>query len=513
MNKVYVYIKNDFELGAILEKIKITREKEIILVVPENTKALLHPINLQIFREELEKMNKKVYLSTDDEKLKTLALNANIPLFLDDQGEQQIIDVKPPRSVKKNYQDEVIASEPKEIYNPSSSKNKIASTIKKVFTYFFAFFIILVVIFIGWQQIQTRADIIIIPEKKEINFDEIVTLNTQALAPDYDKKELPADLIKLDLNKVETITTTGKIFSEEQPLLKVTFLNYLDYEMTLRSGTRIGYENNVFKTTDRIVLPPKKNEQPGEVTVVALPFSLSKDNLVIPQGTNLSIIALEGIRNENGILWSDLIKAKVAENYDSTNAVKVGSVNPEDVTNVKLALENSLKNALRTQLAIKYPGYFYLFDQTLINFEVQNVSHQVGEKTNKISATGKIGIETLGVNKKNFDDFMRNIINKEILAKEEKLIVKTINYEKITLVDFNKKNGTMVLGVTLKSILEPDLNPEKIKTEIKGKDLKEVKDYYLARIIKTGGNATIKIFPPWKFSFPNDPDKINVIIK
>jgi hypothetical protein len=515
MNKVYIYIKNDLELGAILEKVKITKEKEIVLVIPENTKALLHPTNLEIFKNEIEKMNKKVFLSTDDEKLKTLALNAHIPLFLDDQGEQQIIDIKPPNPSKKNYQDSIIPSEPKEIYTPSSAKKKkkVSSVVKSFFVSFFVLLIILGTIFVGWQQFQARASLIIIPEKKEIDLDEVITLNTQALAPDYDKKELPADLIKLDLNKVETITTTGKIFSDDQPLLKVSFLNYLDYELPLRQGTRVAYKNNIFKIGERIILPPKNNQGPGEVTVVALPFSINEDNLIIPKGTTLNIPALQGVRHENGILWSDLLKAKVAEDYDSSNVAKIGSVSPEDVTTVKLALENSLKNALKTQLAIKYSNYFYPFDQTLINFEVQNISHKVGEKTDKISATGRIEIETLGVNKKTFYDFVKNIVNKEILAKEEKLIVKTVDYEKIVLIDFNKKNGTMSLGLTLKAVLEPDLNPEKIKLDIKGKDWREVKDFYLARIIKTGGNATIKIFPPWKSTFPSDPNKIKIIIQ
>lgn len=520
MNKIYLYIKKDTELGVIIEKIKATREKEIVLVVPEETRALLHPINFELFKEEVEKLNKKVLLSTDDEKLKNLALKFNFSLFLDDSGEQQIVDIKPPASILRK---KISSSEPPIStsdtvvttykYDKSSSK-KFSSILKTAIAYLFTFAFLGVLIIIIWQQFQVRAEIIISPEKKDIDFTTLVTLNGQIISPDYEKREIPAEYVKIELNKVETITTTGKVFTEDQPLLKVTFLSYLDYEEALTQGTRLAYKDNIFKTLERVTLPAKNDQGPGEVTTLAVPFSLQDPDLSLSKETPLTIVALEGKRNKDGILWSDLLKVKVAEDYSLGSVRKVGSVSPEDITNVKLALTESLKNAFKTHLAMKYPNYFYLVDSSLMDVEVINISHQVGEKTDKISASGKITGELLMVNKNQFDDFIRNLINREILAKEEKLVIDKIDYDKkISLTEFNKKNKTLTVAINAKVYLAPDINPEKIKEDIKGKNLNEVREFYLAKIIKTGGKVTIRIFPQWKSSLPNDPNKIKVILK
>lgn len=528
MNKIYLYIKKDTELGTIIEKIKATREKEIILVVPEETRALLHPINFEIFKNEIEKLNKKVFLSTDDEKLKNLAFKFNFPLFLDGDGEQQIVDIKPPGAIlrKKTLvtetdKNELSSSKDEESSNVSvllsrsqRSSKKTFSILKTIIIYLFTFAFLVVLIIVLWQQFQARAEIIISPEKKDIDFTTLVTLNGQIISPNYEKKEIPAEYIKVELNKVETITTTGKVFTEDQPLLKVTFLSYLDYEEVLTQGTRLAYKDNIFKTLERITLPPKNDQGPGEATTLAIPYSLQDSDLSLSKETPLTIIALEGKRNKDGILWSDLLKAKIAEDYNLASVRKIGSVSSEDITNIKLALTDSLKNAFKTHLAMKYPNYFYIVDSSLMNVEVVKISHQVGEKTDKISATGKITAELLMVNKNQFDDFIRNLINREILAKEEKLVIDRIDYDKkISLTEFNKKNKTLTVAINAKVYLAPDLNPEKIKEDIKGKNLNEVRDFYLAKIIKTGGKVTIRIFPQWKSSLPDDPNKIKVILR
>jgi hypothetical protein len=100
MNKFYLYINKEDELGEIIEKIKRVKETEIVLVIPEKTRSLSHPANLEIFKKEIQNLNKKVYLSTTDEKIKTLARNLNLPLFLE-ETEEKIFDIKPPKKKRE----------------------------------------------------------------------------------------------------------------------------------------------------------------------------------------------------------------------------------------------------------------------------------------------------------------------------------------------------------------------------------------------------------------------------
>jgi hypothetical protein len=403
MNKFYLYVNKEDELGEIIEKIKKVKEGEIVLVIPEKTKSLSHPANLEIFKKEIQDLNKKVYLSTADEKIKTLARNLNLPLFLE-ETEEKIFDIKPP---KKKEEKKPIISQP---------KPKLTFNFSKIFSYLFILIVIFLFAFVLFQVLQTKAEIIIETQKTPLDINEVISLKEDQVSPDYENKVLPGEYLKVEILGTETVTTTG-IVSEESPLLKVTFYNYLEREIPLVMGTRLSYNDNIFRTTEKIVIPSAQNNEPGKKRVTAILSSLKDENLKIPQGSDLKIVAWEEkkTKTEDGRLFVDVVKAKVEEDYNYGSTAKIGSVAPQDITNVKIKLEETLKKAVQGDLAFKNPQSFYIFEPVLVKVEIQNISHQVGEKTNKISATGKATYETMKTSKKEFDDFIKNLINKEIL--------------------------------------------------------------------------------------------------
>jgi hypothetical protein len=499
MNKFYLYVNKEDELGEIIEKIKKVKEGEIVLVIPEKTKSLSHPANLEIFKKEIQDLNKKIYLSTADEKIKTLARNLNLPLFLE-ETEEKIFDIKPPK--KKEEKREQIISQP---------KPKLTFNFRKFFSYFLILMIIFILSFILFQVLQTKAEIIIETQKTSFDINEVISFKEDQVSPDYENKVLPGEYVKVEILGTETVTTTG-IVSEESPVLKVVFYNYLEREIPLVMGTRLSYNDNIFRTTEKIVIPAAQNNEPGKKRVIAILSSLKDENLKIPQGSDLKIVAWEENRTktEDGRLFIDVVKAKVEEDYNYGSMVKIGSVAPQDITNVKLKLEDSLKKAVQSDLAFKNPQSFYIFEPALVKIEIQNISHQVGEKTNKISATGKATYETMKTSKKEFDDFIKNLINKEILNENKNLTISQLNIEKIELLDFDSRKKIMTAGVKGKAILIPDLNPETLKSMLKGKTIEEAKESFK---IPGVDKVTIRLFPQWKEKLPEDPNKIKILIR
>jgi hypothetical protein len=307
------------------------------------------------------------------------------------------------------------------------------------------------------------------------------------------------------------VTTTG-IVSEESPLLKVIFYNYLEREVPLVMGTRLSYQDNIFRITEKIVIPSAQNNEPGKKSTTAILSSLKDENLKIPQGSDLKIVAWEEkkTKTEDGRLFVDVIKAKVEEDYNYSSTAKIGSVAPQDITNVKLKLEDSLKKAVQSDLAFKNPQSFYIFEPALVKVEIQNISHKVGEKTNKISVTGKATYETMKTSKKDFDDFVKNLINKEILNENKNLTISQLNIEKIELLDFESRKKIMTVGVKGKALLVPDLNPETLKSMLKNKTIEEAKEAFK---IPGVDKVTIRLFPQWKEKLPEDPNKIKILIR
>ncbi len=499
MNKFYLYVNKEDELGEIIEKIKKVKEGEVILVIPEKTKSLSHPANLEIFKKEIQDLNKKIYLSTTDEKIKTLARNLNLSLFLE-ETEEKIFDIKPPK--KKSEEEKPIISQP---------KPKLTLNFSKIFSYLFILIVIFLFAFILFQVLQTKAEIIIETQKTTFDINEVISLKENQVSPDYENNVLPGEYIKVEILGTETVTTTG-IVSEESPVLKVVFYNYLERDIPLAMGTRLSYNDNIFRTTEKIVIPAAQNNEPGKKSVTAILSSLKDENLKIPQGSDLKIVAWEEnkTKTEDGRLFVDVVKAKIEEDYDYGSMMKIGSVAPQDITNVKLKLEDSLKKAVQGDLAFKNPQSFYIFEPALVKVEIQNISHQVGEKTNKISATGKATYETMKTSKKEFDDFIKNLINKEILNENKNLTISQLNIEKIELLDFDSRKKIMTAGVKGKAILIPDLNPETFKSMLKGKNIEEAKEAFKIPGVE---KVTIRLFPQWKERLPEDPTKIKILIR
>lgn len=502
VNKIYLYLKGDEELGEIIQKIREKREKEIVLVVPQNTRALLHPVNLDIFKTEIEKLDKKVYLDTDDEKLINLARHYKILLFLMDFEEKQIVDIKPPKSKTL-----------KRVSPETSTKPRINFFV--IFKRFAQYLIILIfmlgISYVLWTIFQARAEIYIETEKIPFELTKAITLKENVVNPDYDNKILPADYKKVEIFRTETVTTTGKLFDEEKPLLKVVFLNYLNNDIPLAIGTRLAFGENIFKTTERIIIPAGKDNEPGQIVTTAIPATLKDENLKISEGEDLSIVALVGRKTRDGKLWSDVLRAKAASDYNLAETVKIGTVLPSDITKVKMALEESLRAGVKTELSFRYPQAFYYFDPSLVKVEILNISHNVGEKTNKISATGKAVFETMIISQKEFDNFVRNLIGQEILNNKKNLLIKSFEYDKIELLDFDPKKRAMTLGVSVKALLIPDINIEALKQQFKAQALIDVQNYFSR--LEGVKKVRIKIFPQWKNNFPNDLKRIKIFME
>jgi hypothetical protein len=501
MNKFYLYIKEDDELGEIINKILSAKEEEIILVIPERTRSLSHPANVEILKKEIENTDKKIFFSTEDEKIKALAKKYGLPLFLEDV-EEKIFDIKPPKQKKdERKEEEIIFQKPKRNFN-----------FWKLAYSFFIFFVIIGSAFIVYKFFKVKAEIILNITRNSIEINEVVTLKDKQISPDYENKILPGEYVNFEFNATEIATTTGQV-SEDKPTLKVVFINYLDRAIPLVAGTRLSYGDNIFRTTEKIVIPAQdENGEPGKKSTVVILSSLKDNNLQIPSGADLDIVVWKTHKTKTaeGRLFTDVIKVKTESAYSYKSSKNIGSVSPDDITNIKLKLEDTLKKSMATKMALENKDYFYIFEPDLAKFEVQNISNDVGDKTDTISAIGKISYETIRTSKKDFDDFIKSLINKEILDKNKNLIIEKVNINKIEILDFDNKKKIMTIGIKGNAVLMPDLKLETLKSSLKGLKLEEAKNVLQIPGVKS---VVIRIIPQWAERLPEDISKIKILIR
>lgn len=501
MDRKYIYLNEEEELGEIIDKIKEASEKEIVLVVPSDTKSLLYPTNLDILKREVDRLKKKVYISSLDEKLNNLAKSRGFDLFLEDLEENKvkIVDVKP--VIKKTKEEKVQKAK---ALKPSFEI--LFLFFKKLIKYLIYTFIITVPLSFLYLTFQTKAEIIIETEKNNISINEILTINEKVIEPDYDKKIIPGKYVKIIVTTTESIETTGKETKTESQL-KVLLLNYSDYERVLIGGTRVAYQNNIFKITQKVIIPPKNNDEPGTSTVFAIPDKV-ETGLFLMKNADLIIPAFDE-KPELSYLKEE-IKAKVAEDYTYNKEVSVKTVTPEDITNIRIKLENSLKEKLKSKIYQSYQNFEAIFDPSFVKIEKEEINSKVGDKKDYISAYGEASLETMIVQKGIIQKFIKNYLNKENNKNNENIFVEKIDLKSPNIIDFNFKNKEMIIGIEGSAVLGPNLNSEFIKKEIQGKSLNEVRNYF--EKIKGIKGVRIKIFPSWKDYLPKDINRIKIEI-
>ena len=519
-SKTYIYLEGREELGDIVYLICENKNDEIVLVVPSDFKVLKNLRNLEILKKEITACRKKVYFDSEDNEFLSLCESLGLEIFLRDyEEEKRVFDIKPPqkkeekRKLKVTFKDEdkEVISQKTFSFKPSFNFSFL-KVLKKIFIIGILFFVSYFFLNFVLGFIQTKAKLTIVLDKKEISLEEVITINENSALPDYENKVLPGQKVKIEKNLTESIEPTGREVSEFLSNLKVYIYNKLPSSFPLVAGTRLGFEGNVFKTIQRVNLPEGDETNPSKTEVEAFPFELKNQNLNIPKGTRLSLIALEGKKMNDGRLWSDYIYAETAEDYKISEKIsEVKVVTQDDLTNLRISLEEKIKKDLQSELYFRYPQSYPIFDEYLISFKISNISHSLGEKTDKLSGLVEGKLETYVLNKKEVEDLAKNIVFKSLGEDKNKFIIENIEILSLNLLDFDFKKGTMKVLMKAKAYLKPNLNEEILKNMIKGKPLKDLNEtFHKLEGIKS---INFKIWPYWRDKLPSDPKRIEVIFE
>jgi predicted DNA-binding antitoxin AbrB/MazE fold protein len=516
-SKTYIYLEGKEELGDIVYLICENKNDEIVLVVPPNFKVLKNLRNLELLRKEINACKKRVYFDSEDDEFLSLCESSGLEIFLKDyEEEKRVFDIRPPqrkeekREVKVTFKEEDKKAPSQKTFSFKPSFNfSFLKLIKKIFILVILFFVSYLFLNFVLGFLQTKAKLTVVLDKKEIILEEVVTINENSALPDYENKILPGQKVKIEKNLTESIEPTGREVSEFLPNLKVYIYNKLNSSFPLVAGTRLGFEGNIFKTLQRVNLPEGSETNPSKVEAEAFPFELKNQNLNIPKGTKLSLVALEGKKMDDGRLWSDYIYAETAEDYKiSEKASEVKIVTQDDLTNLRISLEEKIKKDLQSELYLRYPQSYPIFDEFLISFKVSNISHSLGEKTDKLSGLVQGKLETYVLNKKEVEDLAKSITFKSLGEDKNQFIIEKVEVLSLNLLDFDFKKGTMKVSMKAKAYLKPNLNEEILKNMIKGKSLKDLNET-LAQI-KGVKSINFKIWPYWRDKLPSDPKRIEV---
>lgn len=490
--KEFIYLKGTEELGDIIDFIKDHEAKDIVLVIPRNTRCLLHPTNLEILKHEVNKIRKKVYFNTDDERIISLAKQLGIEIFLEDftyeEATKIVTDILPPQKTKPRI---VIKEEkPKKKKSP---KRSIIITVIIIGVLLLASYVFVVNAF-------SSAVIEIVLKKQKINFDEILLFNPQLTQIDLEKLSLPAEEIEITKNHTVKQPTSGTKIGKAKASGKIQITNSDPINsISLIQGTRIkSSKGYIYRILERISLEPNQGK---EVVVVA--DDVGEEYEIENLSENFTI---PGLANTN---WQDKIKVKLVEPIIYSAETKIVTI--DDINQGKIKLENELKLLIQDELKNKYKDYLVPEDINLIDFKTVDIYPAVGKPAKEVILTGTGKLFTLGVKKNQLIEFLKDIIAKENLRNGSNINIKSLKINSLKTQNFDFKNKVATILVEGEVEIESNLDINKLKEELIGQNVANLN--IIINRYENIEKAEVALRPPWLNRLPLDPSKITIKIK
>ncbi|MCL4358392.1 MAG: baseplate J/gp47 family protein [Patescibacteria group bacterium] len=519
MEKDYFYLKGTEELGDVIELIRDSESKELILVVPDKTKVFLHPINLDLLKKETERLKKKIYLSTEDEEIIKLVKEAGFDLFMEEyeamaEGAKLVTDIKPPAKIKPKpfhyfnpvhhpaeHKAERHRSKGEDIFL-DRGRTKKTKKLKKIFLVTAAAIALTGLGLFVVGGFSTSAKVDITPKEDTQKFDEIIILDRNATSENIDTHTLPGTFVDITKNDSVFQTTTGPSLGVNNRAQGVIVLTDSSADsLTLVPGTRFqSPAGKIYRSLSQVYVSGQ-----GSVDVQVTADGSSGD-YNLSTTTNFTIPGLAGTS------WQKLITAQSKGTISGGGGGNVShTVLIDDINNGRVKLENELNNLLVKDLALKYPDYVFPEEIGQINVQVTDVSNQVGQTAAKIMVSGTGELKAIGVKKELLISLLKDIFAKKNLANKNNVEITNISIDKVKLQqldpDFKNEAIEATGTVTTKEILDS----QKIVQELRGKSLTDIRDYL--KSLDQVEKADIEIWPFWQKSFPLDASKIKVNIQ
>ena len=512
----YLYLKGTEELGEIIDILRNFEGKDIILVVPEGTRALAHPVNIEILKKELGNTRKKIYFNTEDTGISSLLKAAGFNVFLEEYEpealQKMVTDIIVPSKKKAKTAPRVVSkkrgsededeSEDEQELRPRPFKPKRQ---KKFSAKSFLYVIGGIAVITGGvvmilNAFGSKATLTVFPKQEIKQFDEIIELRPDLITADPENQLMQGTKVAVTKTHTTSISATGEGRGGARAKGDIEISNSSGKSLSLVQGTRFqSSDAKIFRSTERVYVPANGSET---VSVVA-DESGGQYNKEI--GAVFSIPGLSGTSWEKDLI----AKAASAISGGAQSGTKV--VTLDDLANGKTQTEKELRGILMKELALKYPEFVFPEEIGVITIGKIDASHKVGQQTDKVSFSATGDVQTIAPKKEPLVEFLKDLVAKKNLQQQQYVEIAQIDIEQVRIMDLDPKLKFIRIQVQGKVRLKGTVNTVDLAKSLIGKRLEEIKNI----LDQTPGveNAEASLWPFWRKTFPTDPSEIEIIIE
>jgi len=523
------YLKQNEEFFSIIDKIKASRDEDVVLIIPTGTSALKSIVNLRILKEESDFLGKNIFIITADPLIQRLSQQVGIRI-LDRQEEIEfpkkkertgrVIDLRPKGIMADIVSKRKIEEEPKEIFEeepvfseplPFIKKEKIKREREfKIFTRKFWITALVIICILSLSYVVyfvlPRAQVVLSPKKEKVNFDTEITVDKNINSVDEKEGKIPGQFFQLESSISKEFPTTGEKEVEEKAKGTITVYNqYSSSPQTLVKTTRFkATDGKIFRLVDTVTIPGATIDE-GKIIASSKDVEVIADEAGEAYNIGPSKFTIPGFEGS----------PKYAAFYGQSSAAMSGGAKgkmkvatKDDIDGATNIVTIEVKDKVKKEFQEKIPQGLKLLESAqsleIIESSSNLKANQPGERfivTVKAKASGLAFKEQDAL-------FLAGKIMNEKISGNKILLLSTIkiNYQSVKN---NFTQGKTVLTCKVEADAAWNFDEEKIKNDLAGKNEADVRTYLSS--IPEIENARVIFWPFWVKKIPSNKNKIKVI--
>jgi hypothetical protein len=532
------YLKEEEELFSIIDKVKLSRDVNVALIVPPGTAVLRSIINLRLLQEESTFLGKNIYIITSDTLIKRLSGQAGINIL---EGQERLRQMQQPlkmgrvvdlrqktmsditRETKpiieepiieepiypRKYEEGPVFSEPLPEHPEKPKKVRHFKFPRiKVFVLTILIFAVLAGLAYVILIVLPRVQITIVPKKEDVKF------NTEFIVDkNIDSTNVEAGKIQGQLFQVEDIATkefpaTGEKQVEEKASGKIVVYNqYSSSPQTLVKTTRFrSPDGKIFRLANTTTIPGATIDE-GKIIASSKEVDVAADEAGEAYNIGPSDFKIPGFE---GTPKYDAFYGKSTEAMTGGAKGKMKVVTLDDISGATSIVALGLKDKVAKTFVAQIPRDLKLLEesQTLETVETKS-SVKANQPGEKFTISVKVRVSGLALNEKDVLYYIEKNIGEEVLGNKT-ILFSTIKLSyRLSKLDFNKGTANCTCNVEAQAALNIDV--QKVKNDLVGQDEIGVRKYLSS--LPEIDSAKVIFWPFWVKNVPSDKNKIKVLTK
>lgn len=514
MDKI-IYLEPDEELTSVLDKLKKTEEKSIILVVPKDSTLSQSLVNLKLLSKKAIDLGKEIALVTADKIGRNLASQAGLTVYSRLDEKTKIIPERPklpmpPGVVVKTYAPSLGPESMKEAEPPSEPPSISPKTLsKKPFKFppiSFGFWTVLLIsfllVFLVLYLILSKATISLVLKTEPFSTSLQILVDQKTKEIDYEKNFIPGKVMELEKEGTKKFASTGQKNvggkAKGTMIISNSFKNPdgSGKEIGLKEGTRFKDKRSgkIFVSTTSVTVfkltydPNTGREKPGQANVEVEAEEPGESSNISPSSF---YILSEGVSS---------LSAESSENFTGGYDKFVKVVSQNDLEKAAEELSKDLFDKAKKELKEKLEkGYKLLEGGTKDEILETSGNVKAETQTSEFEMKSKVLVSTLVVKESDYKSLLANFLEKSV-PPNKKIVSTKEDVTSLSLLFYDKDTKTMTIKAEMTTKIAPKIDGERLKEDLAKKTKEKAKEYLnnLSEI----ESFEIKLWPLWSKKLP-----------